>query len=55
MIVIAGIILGIVMGIWRGRQLSEDRKDRLMYIGSFGLAGFTLGLIITTLIQLIFG
>ncbi len=55
MIIIAGIILGLAYGFYRGRQLSEVTADRVMYVASFGMAGFTAGLLITLFIQLLFG
>lgn len=50
MITLIGLILGILFGLWRARQLGGDRGDMAQYAAVFGLIFAVLGAILTVAI-----
>lgn len=50
MITFIGLILGILFGLWRARQLGGDRADMAQYAAVFGLVFAVLGAILTVVI-----
>lgn len=47
MITLAGLILGILFGLWRARRIGGDRADMAQYAAVFGLIFAVLAAILT--------
>ncbi len=54
MIVIAGLLVGAVLGVLQARRRGGNRLDRLQYAGVFAIIGAILGLFLTIAVDRMF-